>query len=75
MAELVPLSLSRWNREEALRLIGIEVRFGWGMQTEELALLPLNILIPRARPESNWHLPCTLHTSVGDVGFDVPVNL
>lgn len=69
-AEIAPV------RQAGLRrLIGVELRYQTSrMGTEELALLPCNIVLPRRDPDVVAELSCTLHTSDGDVGFTINLD-
>jgi hypothetical protein len=64
------------------RIIGIEtrIRSPLGQTVEELGLIPLDIVIPavvrgRAGFGYGWGMPCTLHTSAGDIGFDIQLPI
>jgi len=75
MAELRPLGT---DGARAMRLIGIELRYapvGWARE-EELAMLPMNVVIPAGDSivPSSARMRCTLHTSRGDVDFLLPID-
>ena len=69
-AEIAPV------RQAGLRrLIGVELRYRTSrMGSEELALLPCNIVLPSQDPTDYAELSCTLHTSDGDVGFTINLD-
>ncbi len=59
------------------RIIGVELRLreGSGWTTEELALLPCDIVVPGPRPsEEGAELSLTVHTSHGDVSATINLD-
>lgn len=61
-----------FDHRDDLRLIGIELRLQTPLgNVEELEMLPIEWCIPGSMRSMGvkMTMPCTLHTSEGDVGF------
>lgn len=62
---------------QQLHIIGMEFRLRDPQEgrTIELALLPMDLWVPRGGyGQGRWSMPNTLHTSDGDIGFQIELG-
>jgi hypothetical protein len=60
-----------YNDPMPAKVIGFEIRVRSAMgNQEEVQMIPLDIELP-THPHMHWTMPCTLHTSRGDVSVDI----
>lgn len=57
----------------AYRIIGVELRldvnYGPYRVAEELCLVPANLPLPRGGFRTSFRMPCTVHTTDGDISL------